>query len=185
MGKFDSLSTVRFQQRMKPAALRIYQSLFPGSRLEDLREDGVNVHILDQEFGIDALLHLGGGQWVSIQEKYRTHGALRYLDFTQEFMNAAGTPQEAPGEWFKLGAQLYFYGWANADETAFEKWALLDIAKYKLLVEDAGGLEQIGTLRTNKAHGRASFYAIPIGILEPCFVADYRNRDGTLLAGGN
>ena len=34
---FEQLSTVQFQQRMKPAAHRIYQAVFPGCKVEDLR----------------------------------------------------------------------------------------------------------------------------------------------------
>ena len=172
--EFNNLSTVRFQQKMKPAALRIYQAVFPGCELEDLREDGVRVHILDREFGIDSLINLPSQQWISLQEKYRKHDALKYLDFTQEYMNGVGTEHESPGEWFKLGAQLYFYGWANAEETAFTKWFLMDIAKYKMLVEEKGGLSQLGVLQHNRRHGRASFYAIPATKLMPCFVTDYR-----------
>ncbi|MFH0824413.1 MAG: ParB/RepB/Spo0J family partition protein [Pseudomonadota bacterium] len=82
--------------------------------------------------------------------------------------------RESPGEWFKLGAQLYFYGWANAEETEFAKWFLMDIAKYKMLVEQKGGLSKLGKLRQNQRHGRASFYAIPVKALMPCFVTDYR-----------
>ncbi|MDO8671265.1 MAG: hypothetical protein Q7O66_07510 [Dehalococcoidia bacterium] len=174
MGEFDNLSTVLFQQKMKPAALRIYEQIFPGCRLEDLREQGVKVHILDQEFAIDSLIHLASGQWISIQEKYRRNTAIKYADFTQEYMNAVGTPYESPGEWFKLGAQLYFYGWANKEETSFVAWALIDIARYKVFVEESGGLAQIGRLIQNQAHGRASFYAIPIKALESCFITDYR-----------
>ena len=174
---FDSLATVQFQERMKPAALRIYRRLFPGCEVEDLRKDGVKVHILDKEFGIDSLLTTKQGQWFSIQEKYRAHKWLRYLDFTQEYMNAAGTEHESPGEWFKLGAQLYFYGWANEAETDFEKWAILDVAAYKLLVERAGGLAAIGTKRQNRTHGRASFFAIPIENLRPAFVYTYHDLE--------
>ena len=148
--------------------------VYPGCAVEDLREDGVRVHILDQEFGIDSLISLPSRQWITLQEKYRRNAALRFLDFTQEYMNAVGTPHESPGEWFKLGAQLYFYGWANAAETDFEKWFLMDIVKYKMLVEQAGGLGRLGTLRHNNAHGRASFYAIPAKLLKSCFVTDYR-----------
>lgn len=172
--EFDQLSTVRFQQKMKPAALRIYRKVFPGCDLEDLREDGVRVHVLDREFGIDSLIAMPSQQWISLQEKYRTHDALKYGDFTQEYMNGAGTKHESPGEWFKLGAQLYFYGWANRNETDFEYWFLMDIAKYKILVEDSGGLDKIGVLRHNRKHGSANFYAIPAKRLESCFVADYR-----------
>jgi len=176
MAEFKNLSTVEFQEKMKPAALKIYNKIFPGCRVEDLRESGVNVHILDKEFGIDALIYLNGNQWISIQEKYRRNAALKYMDFTQEYMNGVGTKYENPGEWFKLGAQLYFYGWSNKEENAFEKWALLDIVKYKLFVQSVGGLDKIGTLQQNKKHGSASFYAIPINILKRggCFITDYK-----------
>ena len=168
-------ATSRFQKRMKPAALKIYERVFPGCRLEDLRENGVKVHILDKEFGIDSLVHLDGGQWISLQEKYRRHSSLHWLEFTQEYMNAAGTKYESPGEWFKLGAQLYFYGWANNSQTAFEKWALIDIAKYKMLVEKAGGLDKLGTLEQNSRYGKSTFYAIKIMKLASCFVCTYKD----------
>jgi hypothetical protein len=175
MASFDDLGTVSFQKKMKPAAIRIYEKIFPNCVINDLRENGVAVHVLDKEFGIDSLITFPSGQWISIQEKYRRNNFIRYLDFTQEYLNAAGTPNEAKGEWFKLGAQLYFYGWANKEENDFEKWALLDIAKYKMLVEKSGGLDKIGLYKKNMQHGRASFYAIPIKTLFPAFIADYRN----------
>lgn len=181
---FESLTTVKFQEKMRPAAFRIYDRLFPGCKIADLRENGVGVHVLDKEFGIDSLITFQSGQWISIQEKYRAHKFLKDSglrvrpncpDFTQEYKNASGTAHECDGEWFKLGAQLYFYGWSNSQATDFEKWAILDIAKYKLIVENAGGLERLGSLRQNRQHGSASFYCIPIAALKDAFVADYRH----------
>lgn len=158
---------------MRPAAERIYRSIWGDSRLEDLREKGVKVHILDKEFGIDALLHFSSCQWISIQEKYREfryHNDFRVdyrcPDFTQEFKNACGTEHESEGEWFKLGAQLYFYGWANESKTDFMDWYLIDILRYKAIVENCGGLDEIGSKRRNHTHGRASFYCIPINRLQ-------------------
>jgi len=171
LGSFERLSTVPFQRKMKPAAIKIYQSLFPGCKLVDLRGQGCKVHVLDKEFGIDVLLHMEAGNWISIQEKYRENYYLRYGDFTQEHMNAYGTKHESEGEWFKLGAQLYFYGWANQQETGFEKWVLLDIVKYKMLVAEHGGLAKIGTWRQNNIHGKASFYGIKLDKLQPCIIA--------------
>ncbi len=160
---FSNLSTVKFQAKLKPHALNIYKNLFGDCKLIDLRENGVKVHILDKEFGIDSLLTFKSGQWISIQEKYRHYYYwLKYHEFTQEFKNAAGTKYESNGEWFKLGAQLYFYGWANKDNTGFIDWVIIDILKYKLLVESVGGLSEIGTLYQNREHGKATFYAIPL-----------------------
>ena len=169
MVEFNSLSTVKFQHKLKPAAENIYRRLFGAdSYVEDLREQGFKVHVLDQEFGIDCLLHLKSQQWISIQEKYRSNFHLkRYGDFTQEYMNACGTQNENKGEWFKLGAQLYFYGWSNTDETDFEKWFIMHISRYKLLIESLGGLSAVGRLQQNNKHGRASFYSIPLKVLKP------------------
>jgi hypothetical protein len=175
-GDFNSLSTVSFQQKMKPYANKIYENIFPGCKIVDLRKDGKDAHILDKEFAIDSLIYLKNGNWISIQEKYRKNSALYYEEFTQEHMNAYGTPHQTEGEWFKLGAQLYFYGFSNKNETDFEKWALMDIARYKMYIESKGGIEKGGwPLKFNKTHGRASFYAIRIRELldAGCLVTDH------------
>jgi len=169
---FDSLSTEQFRKHMRPYAIAIYRQLWPGCDVADLRADGCKVHILDKEFGIDALVNMRSGQWISLQEKYRENMFLAFGDFTQEYKNADGTPYEAPGEWFKLAAQLYFYGWANADATGFAKWLLMDIPRYKLLIEKRGGIEHMGKKHYNWTHGRASFYAIPLEDLKSATVMD-------------
>ena len=160
----------QFQLQMRPAAIRIYQELFPGSRVAHLEGEQGQAHPLDAELGIDALIRMTRGQNLSVQEKFRRHSYMGYWDFTQEYRNAVGTPHEEPGEWFKLAAQVYFYGWANAAGTDFAAWALIDIAKYKMLVEQAGGLGNIGTHKQNRRHGSADFYAIPIGKLAPAIL---------------
>lgn len=159
-----------FEQRMRPAAQRVYERLFTGCSVEFAAEDD-RLKQLDASFGIDAILRLKTGQIITTQQKFRRHENLsRYGDFTQEFRNAADSKHEAEGEWFYLAAQLYLYGWANEDESDFAAWVLLDVVRYKLLVEGRGGLEKVGRLRHNQAHGRASFYAIPLEILKPAIL---------------
>src|SRR5262245_13088356 len=122
----ESSGTFTFMREMQPHALRIYQHIFPGCMVEDLRkqgkrdEDEDGVHILDRNFAIDSLLRMPDGSFFTLQEKYRTHEHLQnFGDFTHEFMNGYGTKRQEPGEWFHLGAQLYFYGWANEEKTDF------------------------------------------------------------------
>lgn len=168
---FNNLSTVKFQEKMKPAALKIYKQVFgENCEIEDLREDGFKVHILDKEFGIDAMLSLPTGQWLTLQEKYRKNYYISFLDFTQEYKNAEGTEHESNGEWFSLGAQLYFYGWSNKDETDFEKWIILDIVRYKLIIEKLGGLSKAGYKLYNRQYGRASFYSINLRLIEDAII---------------
>lgn len=173
---FNNLETEKFRLKMRPCAVGIYQKIWPGCEIEDLREKGAKVHILDKEFGIDTLSTFSSGQWISIQEKYRRFNMWsKYKDFTQEYMNGHGTPHEEPGEWFHLGAQVYFVGWADKDETHFPYWFLMDIAKYKIIIENVGGLDKVGVFKINKKHGRASFYGIPIEIIKPAFLVTYND----------
>lgn len=184
---FGELETEKFRVAMRPHAIQVYRSIFGNNCVvEDLREQGVQVHVLDKEFGVDTLLTLGSGQWLSIQEKYRKPEFLtdrryradyRCPDFTQEYMNGAGTSHEAPGEWFKLGAQLYFYGWATPEWDGFAAWVLMNIPRYKLIVEQAGGLERLGILKPNRRHGSANFYCIPVRKLRKAWTR-YYNLDG-------
>jgi hypothetical protein len=173
----ESSGTFQFMRKMQPHALAVYQRIFPGCIVEDLRkeslrdEDRDGVHILDRNFAIDSLIRMPDGSFFTLQEKYRKYAHLKsFGDFTQEFMNGFGTKHQAHGEWFHLGAQLYFYGWANEEETDFEEYLLLDITKYKLLVHRAGGLEEIGTFQVNERFGRAAFYGICLGELKPAII---------------
>lgn len=173
---FNNLETEKFRIRMRPQAEKIYKQIWPNCKIMDLRENGVDVHVLDKKFGIDTLSIFKSGQWISIQEKYRRYGTWsKYKDFTQEYMNGVGTPKEEQGEWFHLGAQVYFVGWADIAENYFPYWFLMDIAKYKLIIENNGGLNNVGVLKQNNKHGRASFYGIPIDIIKPAFLITYRD----------
>jgi hypothetical protein len=181
--EFGGLVMEQFRLRMRPHAIAIYERLFGDCEIQDLREEGVRVHVLDKEFGIDMLLTVPSGQWFTVQEKYREHKFLvepllqvepPCPDFTQEYMNAVGTPHESPGEWFKLGAQLYFYGWARPREDGFAAWVLLNVPRYKMIVEKTpGGIAGLGRLCYNRRHGRATFYAIPVSRLRNAWTAQH------------
>jgi hypothetical protein len=126
--------------------------------------------VLDRDFGIDALLVLKDKSWFTLQEKYRDYEKCKhYLDFTQEILNGDGTL----GEWYKLSAQLYFYGWGIPDEQRFVKWILLDVTRYKFIVQQLGGIHKMGGVKDNNADGRAKFIGISLdkikeAILESC-----------------
>ena len=160
---------ISFEQRMRPAAEGVFRTFFPGCQVLYTRERDA-LRQFDDQFAIDTILKLPSGQIITAQQKCRRNHYLKYKDFTQEFMNAAGGIYETRGEWFHLAAQLYFYGWANQAENSLAAWVLLDVVRYKMLVEQAGGLDKVGTLKKNKVHGRASFYAIPVETLRPAFI---------------
>ena len=170
---FKTLPTEIFRKTLNHKAIEIYKSIYKGC--EYSRELDINK---DRHFSIDATIILQDGQKMTIQEKYRDNKYLRnkylqelppYPDFTQEYKNAVGTPFENEGEYFKLFAQLYFYGWVNSQKTDFKRWCIIDVVKYKDYIQKVG-INNIGALKHNYKHGRASFYAIPIIKLKHCFL---------------
>ena len=164
---------IGFEQRMRGPVERVYQAYFPDCTVRYTR-DSDDLRPFDEHFAIDTILELRGGGIVTAQQKCRRYGYfLQYRDFTQEYKNAVGSVYESRGEWFHLASQIYFYGWANRDEDALAAWLLLDVVRYRRLVEEQGGLDKIGTLRQNKDRGSASFYAIPLEKLRPAFIASY------------
>tara|TARA_R110000822_G_C15266728_1_gene488790 strand:+ start:798 stop:1355 length:558 start_codon:yes stop_codon:yes gene_type:complete len=170
---FEKLSTEQFRVKMQSKAIDIYKSVFDGCIYS--RELDINK---DKHFSIDATLTLSDGQKITIQEKFRNYDFLTnprlqnrppFPDFTQEYKNAEGTVYENDGEFFKLFAQLYFYGWADSGGTGFVRWCILDVAKYKNILFQKG-IGNIGKKMNNKKHGKASFYAIPIYELKESFL---------------
>jgi len=162
-------TTTETNSRLQGDADRIYGLVFPGCTID--RDVPL---VLDKEFGVDLVLHLVTGSILTVQEKFREHKWIHKLEFTQEVENATGTQYQSDGEWYKLIANLYLYGWESKSAGSLAKWAMLDVLHYKLIIEAAGGLHRLGTLEHNDKYGKASFYAIPIKRLSGCFIADYR-----------
>ena len=164
---------IAFEKRMRGPVERVYQAFFPDCQVRYTREHD-ELRPFDDHFAIDTILELRSGGIVTAQQKCRRYGYfLQYRDFTQEYMNAVGSTYESRGEWFHLASQIYFYGWANRQENELVAWLLLDVVKYRELVEEKGGLEKIGTLRRNKDRGKASFYSIPLEGLRPAFIGSH------------
>ena len=144
---------IGFEQRMRAATEDVLQAFFPGCQVQYTRERE-DLRRFDDHFAIDTIITLRSGQIITAQQKCRRNQYLKYGDFTQEFMNAAGGIYETRGEWFHLATQLYLYCWANHAENGLAAWirrVLLDVVKYKMLVEQAGGLDKIGTLGKTKS----------------------------------
>ena len=165
--------TNKTNRDLLPLVEPIYQQFIPGCRREDIRNGDLLRGTLDIDFAIDSRIICPDGSWIAMQEKLREYKEVRYRDFTMEHRNAFGTQYESPGEWFHLGAQLYFYAWADVSRTRFAAWRLFDVAAIKILVACAGGLEKVGRFQKNSAYGKASFYGIPIWKLGPAIVESF------------
>lgn len=168
---FETLSTNKIARRCGDAVHRVLGSLYPG---HEIRVD-TNGNALDKKLAIDIVLMLPtGAEPITFQTKVRDsellHNPNRQVqppcpDFTQEYMNAFGTNWEEEGEWFHLHADYYLYAWEAQSKGELAEWLILDIPRYKQLVENKGGLDSIGIRRLNRTHGRALFYCIPVSRL--------------------
>lgn len=120
---------------------------------------------MDKELAIDTFLYFADGSVLTLLEKTRKNHFLKYNDFTFEYYNDPAIKDE--GEWFKLAAQLYFYGFANKAETGYEKYYLINIPELRLYLKNDIGIEKLTEkhLRHNKPPAKANFFAIPFSII--------------------
>ena len=173
-----------FEEKMHPCINQIYESLFSKLlRIErSNRETTTNSKILfmDKELAIDTFLYFKDGTILTLQEKSRTSEYLKiYEDFTFEYYNDPKTKEE--GEWFKLAAQLYFYGFANESETGYVKFYLLNVPKLRLFLKNDIGIKTLEEiyLHHNRPPAKANFFAIPFKIIpDYCFM--YKSYDHKL-----
>ncbi len=160
MPSFAELPTVRFAQSMRSHAESIYQNVFPASSYSSVEGSDA-----DRLLGIDAVIRLRSGCRLTLQEKYRSLDALKYGDFTIEARNGDGSE----GEFGHLSAQLYFYGWGDADN-GFLQWLLIDVTQLKMLIDRLGGLAAVGQRMQNSIHGSSVFYCIPLETIMPAVI---------------
>ena len=144
----------QFSLRMQSRADDIYRDLWPGCHIERLK--GAyrgQADPLDQQYGIDVLVTTSQGFSLTIQEKNRRPHHRHWGQFTLEVFNDPVT--RAPGEWFNLCADLYFYGYATDDWSDWSTWYLFKVVDLKLAVER--GDVRFEEPEQNARHSKANF----------------------------
>lgn len=161
-----------FEERMTVYIDDIYKSIFK-SKLSSItrssRDNNSDKKLLfmDMELAIDTHLKMVDGSILTFQEKTRRATAFKAAEsFTFEYYNDPATKQE--GEWFKLAAQFYFYGVANANNDGYSKYCILNVAKLRTALLYKFTLQQMESmfLHVNKPPAKASFFAIPFSIIK-------------------
>lgn len=137
-----------FNLRMQPWADGIYKSLW-GDSAEIQRELGE----LDRQRAIDTIVIPPEGLPISLQEKARRRKYFKYYQFTVEYMNNPRRGEK--GEFFKLAANYYFYGYARIDEQGFLWWRVVDLNPFKRYYHEAK--IQPDEVKQNKNRSNASF----------------------------
>lgn len=159
-----------FEESMTPFIDEIYKSIFK-SKLDNVfrsnTENGdARTLFMDKELAIDTHLTFKDGEVLTFQEKTRRCKYSKFNDFTFEYYNDPRTKEE--GEWFKLAAQYYFYGYANANENGYSKYWIIDIARLRTGIMRRFTIQELENnyLRNNPPPAKANFFTIPFGILE-------------------
>lgn len=137
-----------FNLRMQPWADKIYRYLW-GDSAKIQRELGD----LDRQRAIDTIVIPPEGLPISLQEKARRREYFWYYQFTVEYMNNPRRGEK--GEFFKLAANYYFYGYAKVDEKGFFWWRVVDLNSFKKYYHE-GRLEP-DEIKQNKRRSNASF----------------------------
>lgn len=171
MGDFERVSTKKFETKMTKYINYIYSRMRKFHYVyRSNRETSQDARVLfmDKELAIDTFVYFTDGQHFTFQEKTRDADWHRKREFTFEYMNNPQTGE--PGEFFKLGALRYFYGYANANQIGYAEYWILNVAKLKDCCKNYIGIEKLENkyLHFNRKHGRASFFAIPFWEFEQC-----------------
>jgi hypothetical protein len=119
-------------------------------------------HTLDLNNGIDGLLVVNNKNY-SFQEKIRRYKNYQYKDFTMEYYSN----HEDKVEWeiFHLDAMYYIHWYCNEDETEIIELRILYIPKIKEILRNNFN-HFLKTLKYNKLHSKASFFTIPLKLLD-------------------
>jgi hypothetical protein len=159
-----------FEEKMSMYIDDIYKKLFKEKLLEIYRsnrntEIDEKILFMDINMAIDTTIRMTNGSILTFQEKTRKYKFKNYNDFTFEYYNDPKTKDE--GEWFKLAAQLYFYGYANEKEDGYYKYYFLNVTKLRTgLMRKFTILElENNFLKQNKPPAKANFFAIPFQVL--------------------
>ncbi len=160
-----------FEEKMTKYIDEIYNDIF-GNRLINIhrssrdKEQDKKLLFMDIELAIDTHLTFSNGSVLTFQEKTRRNKFKKYADFTFEYYNDPKTKEQ--GEWHKLAAQLYFFGYANESETGYDKFWILNVARLRTALMSKYTIKEMESnfLRYNKPPAKANFFAIPFDILE-------------------
>ena len=166
-----------FEERMAPCIDRIYRRLFKNIRFirrsnRDTKD--TETMFMDKRLAIDTFIYFNDGSFITLQEKTRRSCYAKYDDFTFEYYNDPLTRE--PGEWFKLAAQWYFYGYANEAGNGYSKFYLIDVAKLRLYLKNTFSIETLekNYMRRNPPPAKANFFAIPFSAIDnECFKYRY------------
>ena len=93
----------------------------------------------DRDLHIDAKVRYKGLVDFTFQEKLLRYKFSHYNTFTMEYKQ--NWRKNIDGEFFHINSQYYFHGYVNEELDGIDKWAIIDVAKFRTYVIDKRLLE--------------------------------------------
>lgn len=164
---FSDLSTVKFSQKLRPIADRIYKDKLGAEHVSRTRRPDGTAHILDKRFAIDLILRFSNGTILTGQEKFRTYRSYQKYGDQATIEYYQDPKAKVKGEFFHLASQFFFWGFSNKQGTGFVRCYCVDLLPLILSFAEGRIPYQV---HTNRSFSRASFLAfsfcdIPAGCI--------------------
>ena len=154
-----------FEEKMTPFIDEIYKKDFGDDIIIDRssREDENEKKLfMDINFSIDTIITFPNGSVLNLQEKSRQNTWLSKNEYTIQLLKDYKNDEK--GEWYKLMAQFYFYGFANKESNGYSKYYILNVGVLRLALNSIDITKY--PLMNNKKPLKSNFYCIPFETIE-------------------
>lgn len=164
----------RFEENMQQHIDEIYRSVFTGlcgieRSTQESFDNNELAAIYDRDMAIDTILRFEDGSVLTMQEKSRKDIYRKYQEFTFEYYSNRHVGNE--GQWFKIASQLFFYGYANAEENGYTDWWIINLPVLRIYLTKHVGIDELKRrhYKTNSPANSDFFYykfsAMPSGCI--------------------
>ena len=154
-----------FEEKMTPFIDEIYKEYFGDDITIDRstrQDENEKKLFMDINFSIDTIIRFPNGSVLNLQEKSRQNTWLLKNEYTIQLLKDYNTNQK--GEWFKLMAQFYFYGFANKELNGYSKCYILNVGVLRLALNSIDITKY--PLMENPPPLKSNFYCIPFKRIE-------------------
>ena len=154
-----------FEEKMTPFIAEIYKKLFNDNIIIERstrEEENEKKLFMDINFSIDTIIRFSNGSVLSLQEKSRKNRWLSKNEYTIQLLKDYNIKEK--GEWFKLMAQFYFYGFANKEFNGYSKYYILNVGILRLALNCTDITKY--QLMENPPPLKSNFYCIPFVTIE-------------------
>ena len=156
-----------FEENMHQFINEIYENTFNNIKSiyrSDRNNENKTFDILDKDLGIDTIIIFENESKISFQEKSLRDKKKNFQQITLEYFNDPKTNDT--GEWFKIIAQFYFFGYVNKEKNGYSQFFIINNALLKIALNDLSQENLNQYLQQNYPPNKANFFAIPFHLIK-------------------